>query len=364
MSRGSHETRAEALKQLALELRQFQRLSASFYRAAAGRAGMTVTDMEVIDSLAAMGPTTAGQLADLTGLTTGAITGMLNRLEEAGVVRRERDPEDGRRVIVRIVPDTESPRAINTLLDSVSTAWDELAALFDDEQVALLRDFLKRGNAISRQDILQLREAPEGERGIYSTPLDNVVSGQLVISGASQLTVRAGDRLATLYQARFEGPAPEVKASDGVVAIRYQKRLWGLGAGDRAAEVTLNAAIPWQITVKGGASVITAELGGLNLAGLEVKGGMSMISLDLPAPSGMVPILIGGGASQIIIQRPADVAARVHLMGWASAFRFDDQNFSNMGSDVRLQSSGYDATAPGYDIKVSSSASMVTITAG
>ncbi|HLI06811.1 MAG TPA: MarR family transcriptional regulator [Ktedonobacteraceae bacterium] len=53
--------------------------------------------MQVIDILDSTGTVTAGQLADLTGLTTGAITGMLNRLEEAGLVRRERDPNDGRR---------------------------------------------------------------------------------------------------------------------------------------------------------------------------------------------------------------------------------------------------------------------------
>src|SRR5690242_18148278 len=98
MSSGSQETRAELLGELARELRQFNGLGASFFRAAAGRVGMTVTDMQVIDILDSAGPTTAGQLADLTGLTTGAITGMLNRLETSGLVRRERDPSDGRRV--------------------------------------------------------------------------------------------------------------------------------------------------------------------------------------------------------------------------------------------------------------------------
>jgi DNA-binding MarR family transcriptional regulator len=61
------------------ELRQFTGLAASFFRAAAARLGMTVTDLQVIDILESIGPSTAGQLADLTGLTTGAITGMLNR---------------------------------------------------------------------------------------------------------------------------------------------------------------------------------------------------------------------------------------------------------------------------------------------
>src|SRR6476660_473233 len=73
LSSGSQERRAEMLGELARELRQFNGLGASFFRAAAARIGMTVTDMQVIDILQTGGPMTAGQLADLTGLTTGAI---------------------------------------------------------------------------------------------------------------------------------------------------------------------------------------------------------------------------------------------------------------------------------------------------
>jgi hypothetical protein len=78
----------------------------------------------------------------------------------------------------------------------------------------------------------------------------------------------------------------------------------------------------------------------------------------------LVPIRISGGASEIIVRRPAGVAASVHLKGWASTFVFDDQTFSNVGNDVRLQSPGYVGTTPCYDIEVSSSVSMVTITSG
>src|SRR5947209_6453422 len=102
LSSGFQETRADLLGELARELRQFTGLSASWLRAAAARRGMTVTDLQVMDVLESTGPSTAGQLAELTGLTTGAITGMLNRLEEAGLVRRERDKSDCRRGLVRL----------------------------------------------------------------------------------------------------------------------------------------------------------------------------------------------------------------------------------------------------------------------
>jgi DNA-binding MarR family transcriptional regulator len=365
VSSGSQEKRAEILGELARELRQSTSLGVSFFRAAAARQGMTVTDLQVMDLLESTGPATAGQLADLVGLTTGAITGMLNRLEETGLVQRARDPNDGRRVIVRLERGKDELHMIGPIFDSIGKAWDEMASHYDDEQIAFLLEFLKRSNTISRQELVRLREAPSGEEGNYSAPLGDLKSGRLVVpAGISRLTLRAGDRMAELYQARFEGPLPDVKAKDGVVTIRYPRRLWVLGGGQGAAEVTLSVAIPWQIVIQGGASEITAELGGLDLAGLEVKGGLSSIRLELPAPSGVVPIRISGGASMVTVRRPAGVAARVHLKGWASVLVFDDQTFSDVGNDVRLQSPGFDPTAPCYDIEVKSSASMVTITSG
>jgi DNA-binding MarR family transcriptional regulator len=324
---------------------------------------MPVTDVQVIDILESAGPTTAGGLADLTGLTTGAITGMLNRLEAAGLVRRERDPDDGRKVIVQLERGKDGMREVGSIFASMGKAWDELAAHYTDEQVAFLLDFLKRSNALSRSEIVRLREAPEEVAGIHSAPLAGLESGRLVVtSGATRLTLRADEAMTELYQARFEGPVPSVKSNDGVVTIRYPRRLWVLSGKQGAAEVTLSGAIPWRIAIQSGASEITAELGRLNLAGLEVAGGLILIRLELPAPTGVVPIRISGAASEISVRRPAGTAARVHLKGWVSAFVFDEQTFSSVGKDVRLQSPGYDTASSRYDIEVSASASAVTIT--
>jgi DNA-binding PadR family transcriptional regulator len=331
---------------------------------------MTVTDLQVIDILESTGPMTAGQLADLTGLTTGAITGMLNRLEESGLVQRVRDPSDGRRVIVRLAARTEDrngtfPRqGTSPIFDELESAWEELASQYDEAQLALMLDFLKRSNALSRQELVRLRTAPQAEEGTFSSPRGDLTSGRLVIpAGVSTLTLRASSDIADLYQANFEGVTPNVTSKEGVVTIRYPRRLWILGGMQGAAEVWLNAALPWWIAIQGGASNITADLTGLDLSGLEVKGGMNMISVQLPVPTGVVPIHLSGGASTVTLRRPVDVPARVHLKGWASQLEFDDQSFSNLGSDVRLQSPGYAGEAPGYEIEIASSVSMIIITA-
>lgn len=365
MSSGSQEKNTEGRRELAREIRQFNELGASFFRAAAARIGMTVTDMQVMNILESIGPSTAGQLADLTGLTTGAITGMLNRLEEAGLVRRERDPNDGRRVIVQLERGKDNIQKISPIFASLGKAWDELASDYDEEQISLLLEFLKRSNALFRREIVQLQEMPEGEGGIFSAPLGQLSSAQLVVSsGVSRLTLHTDEGMTDLYQARFEGPVPSVAVKEGVVTLRYPRRLWVLSGEKRAAEVMLSTAIPWHIVIQGGASEVTAKLGTLNLAGLEIKGGLSSVHLELPTPEGMVPIRISGGASEVTVRRPAGVAAQAHLKGWASEFVFDDQTFSDVGSDVRLQSPDFDPTVPCYDIEVASSVSTITITSG
>ena len=365
MSSGSQKKQTEVLGELAHELRQCSGLGASFFRAAAARIEMTDTDMQVLDLLESTGEASAGQLADLMGLTTGTFTGILNRLEKAGLVQRARDPNDGRRVIVRLARGKDEMHEVSSIFASRGHAWEEMAAHYDDEQRAFLLEFLQRSNALARQEIARLREASAGEEGMFSAPLADLESARLVFpSGAFRLNLRASDVKGALYQARFEGPVPDVKAKEGVVTVRYPRRLWVPSKEKTAAEVTLSCAIPWQIVIQGGASEITAELGGLNLASLEVKGGLHKVHLDLPAPTGRVPMRISGGVSEVTVRRPAGVAARVHLKGWAAEFVFDDQTFSAVGNDVRLQSQGFDPATPYYDIEVASSASMVTITSG
>ncbi len=296
---GGQGSRAQTLRELTRELRQLNGLGASFFRAVAARVGMNATDAQALDILSATGPATAGQIAELMGITTGAVTQMLDRLEQAGRVRRERDPEDGRRVIVALVPGEEAMRELGPIFADVSGRWDEIAARYDDAQLALLIEFLRRAGVVAREEILRLRETPaEGAGSPFATPLGDLTSAQLAVSsGSARLTLRANAAMASLYEARFEGSQPEVKAKDGVVTIRYPRQLLGMGGWQSAADVTLNASIPWRIALQSKAAEITAELGKLTIASLDIKGGYSLIRLDLPAPSGIVPIRISGGAS-------------------------------------------------------------------
>jgi DNA-binding MarR family transcriptional regulator len=135
-----------------------------FSHAVAERAGMNSTDMECLDLLILMGPMPAGQLAELTGLTTGAITGVIDRLEKAGYARRERDPNDRRRVIVQPLRE-KAEREIGPHFGPMAHAMAELFARYRDEELALILDFATRANAIAQEATIRLRkEAPAARK--------------------------------------------------------------------------------------------------------------------------------------------------------------------------------------------------------
>ena len=334
-----------ARDELAGEISQFQGLSTSLYRAHAAREGIPVTDKQVLDLLSGVGPSTAGQLAEHTGLTSGAVTGLLNRLEESGAIMRERDAADGRRVIVKLVPRANDGHPTN----ASGRVWGEVTDAYDDAQVMVLLAFVKRCNALTRTQISQLRETESGESGTSSAPLAGVTVGHLSFDAAGvTLRMRSDDQLLSLYEARFEGPMPELKVDAGNVAIRYPRRMLPLPGRKRAVDLLLGGAVPWRIVTQGKASEITADLTQLNLVALEVEGGSSEIRLALPTPSRAVPIKISGAASAVTITRPEGVAARVRLRGRASVLDFDGQRYVNHGDDQWLQSPGYDSGAPSY----------------
>ena len=106
IARVSHDSaRASAIADLMRAGRETSRLSMVFRYAIAERLGLTVSDLECLDFLADVGSATAGQVAERTNLTTGAVTSMLRRLQQAGYLTTERDPADRRRVIVTIRPE-------------------------------------------------------------------------------------------------------------------------------------------------------------------------------------------------------------------------------------------------------------------
>ena len=116
----------------------------------ADAAGLGPTDVYTLNLLVTVGPLTAGQLADRTGLTTGAVTRLIDRLERAGHVRRLPDPVDRRRVHVAIEPDRDA--AFEALLEPVRRRLDEIIDSFPVEQRDVLVEFFARAAPALREE--------------------------------------------------------------------------------------------------------------------------------------------------------------------------------------------------------------------
>ncbi len=134
-----------------------------FHQAVADRLGLHPTDHKCIDLLASAGSTTAGELAEATGLSTGAITGVIDRLEAAGFVRREDDPNDRRRVIIRVIP--RRYRDIARLFEPFATAVAEMAGRYSEPELATILDFMSRSAEVLRDATMELRKQAPPARG-------------------------------------------------------------------------------------------------------------------------------------------------------------------------------------------------------
>jgi len=144
---------------LAGVLREVRRMTAQsvlISQAVSERFGLNSSDLECLDLALLSGGATAGEFAKVTGLTTGAITGVIDRLERAGYVRRERDPTDRRKVVVRARP--AMTRRIAPLYDSLQREMTALWSRYSDEQLALILDFVTRSCDLAVQEIAKLQD--------------------------------------------------------------------------------------------------------------------------------------------------------------------------------------------------------------
>lgn len=117
-------------------MRKASSQGAMFAKIVADRAGISSADMDCIDFVNVEGRMTAGRLAELTGLTTGAITGVIDRLEKAGFVRRERDDSDRRKVF--IVPVAERMMEMGRPYELVKRAMRKQSEAYSDAELELL----------------------------------------------------------------------------------------------------------------------------------------------------------------------------------------------------------------------------------
>jgi DNA-binding MarR family transcriptional regulator len=164
MARVSNRKR-ELLEAVILALREYQTATEMLDECAFARLGVNSTDGRCLDVLERDGPVSAGRLAEACGLSSGAVTTAIDRLEHAGLARRTRDPADRRRVLVEMT--AEGSRACSSVYGPLGEEGSGLLAGYTVEQLTLIHGFLERGRALNERHARRISEggAARPDRG-------------------------------------------------------------------------------------------------------------------------------------------------------------------------------------------------------
>lgn len=150
------ETREQIVSNLMVSIRKEIRAATLFVHTMSEITGMHPTDIKCLDFLSDVKFATAGELAKITGLTTGAITAVIDRLEKIGFVKREADSKDRRKIIVRII--AEHPNNLelvrNIFVDKLPNNLSE----YKDEELNLISNWNKKLSDIFHSEIEKIRK--------------------------------------------------------------------------------------------------------------------------------------------------------------------------------------------------------------
>lgn len=148
--------RAELLNRLRDLGRMISTQTVFLHQAIAQSVGLNATDTKCID-LILTHPSqsmTPGELSVMTGLTTGAITHILDRLERRKFIERRRDTEDRRKVFVRVRPESLEP--LIPKYEEIGKAFMSLAACYRDKELQLICDYMESASKVTKQELAKL----------------------------------------------------------------------------------------------------------------------------------------------------------------------------------------------------------------
>jgi DNA-binding MarR family transcriptional regulator len=169
MSTPANEARRQKIDELMTEMRLMSSFDSLFSQAVAERVGVHQTDIETMDLLNTLGPMTAGELAERAGLTSGATTRLIDRLERIGYVRRRPHPEDRRCVIIE--PAYDNLEGLASLFEPMSETMEALLAEFNDGELDVITRFVRESNARVAKINARLRAETKENRRLHYTSL-------------------------------------------------------------------------------------------------------------------------------------------------------------------------------------------------
>jgi DNA-binding MarR family transcriptional regulator len=302
--------------------------------------GLNRTDFDCLLVLMLDGPMTAGALSEAMGLTTGGVSGILDRLERYVYVVRETDPDDRRRSVVRV---TEA---------GVGEADSELAPLrAEAERLAAGPVDLQAESESWAKALEAIRRGRYEVTGPFALPLDGRRGATLEITGGPATFELAAAPMDDLL--RFDLPESVVRMRVRGDTVRMATRARGKGNG----RIELNPDVTWTLRFHGGVNHVFGDLSGLDLAALDFYGGANEAGLKVGQPTGAVPVRVNGGSNVVRLERPAGCGASVRVQGVAVLHLDGEELGSSAHSTWQKEGSG----EGGYAISVRGGANKLTL---
>ncbi len=149
--------REELILAITENFREMSTETIMFHQAVSDVLGLHITDHKSLDLIHRFGAMPAGRLAELTGLTTGSVTGIIDRLEKAGYVRRTNDPKDRRRTIVEPTRNRRLERKIEAIFMRLHDKMHKLMSSYSDSELAFLFDATTKFIEQTREESKELR---------------------------------------------------------------------------------------------------------------------------------------------------------------------------------------------------------------
>jgi DNA-binding MarR family transcriptional regulator len=147
--------REETIHNIIDKFREMSTETIMFHQAVADELDLPITDHKCLDLIHRFGAMPAGRLAELTSLTTGAVTGMIDRLEKAGYVRRTNDPKDRRKTIIEPISNKKLERKIEMIFMPIHERMHKFLSSYSDSELAFLRnammEFIKQTHEESKR---------------------------------------------------------------------------------------------------------------------------------------------------------------------------------------------------------------------
>jgi len=147
--------RGELIAELNMSLREVRDRLLHVTSEVGGQVGLGSIEIGLIDLIARTAPVTPGRLATMTGLNPATITGVLDRLEDGGWIRRERDAVDRRRVFIH--PKAERAQELGPKFGVMLKRMSEIYADYSDKELRTLLDFMQKVRDAGDSSVHELR---------------------------------------------------------------------------------------------------------------------------------------------------------------------------------------------------------------